>query len=170
MVRRERSVGVRAVLCIAIASTVPIPVYALNVEQCSEAADIMVPHEAEGDYRDFGNSLITYLSGGCIEGGCWNYVNFVNCRSGETLAIDVQIATRSDVAVNIVREAVASSTRYTFADVKGMLVEAGFESNLTTADQEICACKALYPNDRRGKTPYVFESMFEDEPANGDDE
>lgn len=166
MVRRMRTTVVNAALCVAIASTIPFSTYALNVEQCSEASDIMWPHESEGDYKDFGNSLIAYQSGGCLDFGCWTHVNFVNCRSGEALEIDAKNTTRSDVALNIVGRAVESSERYQFADVKRLLSEAGFESDLAVSDNEICACKALYPKDRRGKAPYVFESMFKAEPAN----
>jgi hypothetical protein len=162
MVGRGNLVGVKIALCAALALTVPFPVAALTVQECSGAADIMAPHAAEGDYMDLGASLITYRDGGCVDGGCWNYVNFVSCRSGETLAINVHNATRSEAAETIVREAVASPTRYTFADVKGLLLVAGFESELTTAAQEICACKALYPQDRRGKTPYVYEPLIEE--------
>jgi hypothetical protein len=171
MVGWEKSLGVKAALCAAFTLIAPFPAVALDVDQCSDASDIMAPHQAEGDYEDLRNSLIAYQGGGCVDGGCWSFVSFVNCRSGETLDVDVQTSTRRDVALGMIRDAVASTTRYTFADVQGLLVEAGFESDLTTADREVCACKALYPNDRRGKTPYVFESIYEDVPTTiGDDE
>jgi hypothetical protein len=170
MMCRERTIWVRAALGVAVASMLPFPAVALTVEQCSEAADVMAPHFAEGDYKDLGDSLISYSNGGCVEDRCWNRAYLVNCRSGETLEVNLRHANRNNDANGVIEEAVESATQYTFSDVGNLLTEAGFASELTKANREICACKALYPNDRRGKTPYVFESMFEDAPsANGDD-
>jgi hypothetical protein len=161
----------------AVASVIPVPAIALDIDKCSEASDIMMPHEAEGDYEDLGGSLIAYQRGGSIEGGSWSYIYLVSCRSGETLSVDVKSEVsrsdgvpRSEVAMGMIRGMVASPISYKFEDGKAVLAAAEFDVDLTTADAEICACKALYPNDRRGKTPYVFESFWVDELAvNGDD-
>ncbi|MBL9054447.1 MAG: hypothetical protein JNN02_12030 [Tabrizicola sp.] len=174
MVGWEQSIGVKAVFCAAVASINPIPALAMTVEECSSASDIDPMHEFEGGYEDFGNSLVAFEGGGSIGGGSWGYVDLVRCRSGETLSVDVMnkgSAARRDEAWGVIRDMVASPDPYSLADVKAKLIAAGFAVELTTADAEICACKALYPSERHGKTPYVFEPYFEDAAtANGDDE
>jgi hypothetical protein len=176
MVGSVQSNVASAVLFAAVASIIPFRTMALSLDQCPDASDIMMPHEVEGDYEDFGGSLIAYQRGGSSEGVSWNYIYLVSCRSGETLSLYVNPkdstsddVPRSEVAMGMIRGMVASPISYKFADGKAVLAVAEFDVELTTADAEICACKALYPNDRRGKTPYVFKSFWVDEPAvNGD--
>jgi hypothetical protein len=158
--------------------TVGRPAFALDVEQCSLAQDIMMPHEGEDDYEDLGSSLVAYQRGGGFEGRGITYVYFVRCSSGETLSVvgaqydgSSKDFFRADEAQGLIRGLVASETIYSFNDAKDTLTSAGFEVDLTTANEEVCACKALYPSDRRGKKPYVFRSIVFTEPAtNGDDE
>jgi hypothetical protein len=145
----------------------PSGTFALEVEQCSEAGDLIWPHEGEGDYENFGRGLVSYFRGGGFEGVSANDFFFVNCKTGETIRSRVFFQQGTEVRLDRggavqakLREMIEAPTVYSFANVRDELNKLGVKADLWTSTEEVCACKALYPEARGQKKAYVFEPQF----------
>ncbi len=143
--------------------------HALSIEKCSEAEEVvfMIPHGFEGDYENLGHSLALYRTEFSYEDKGSQSVILTQCRSGETLTIWGDRNGRfshdyvsSKAVTTLVKQYVSSSQSYSFPSLNAELKTNGLEVELTTAGEEICPCKAFYPQDRLKKTPYVFKPGY----------
>ncbi|MCT8328548.1 hypothetical protein [Albidovulum sediminis] len=141
---------------------------ALTLEQCEQSyeAYVMAPHGSEGGYEDVGDSQVMFVGGFGFEGQGYSYRTLVHCRSGETLTVIVSRRgveaefDRDNEVEKYLRTAVESKESITFPELREQMAALGLEATLERSTKEICPCKAHYPADRYGKTPYVYSSAF----------
>jgi hypothetical protein len=158
---------IRAAIFVIVASTSFS--HALDIEKCAESREAVMnwPHGIVGDYENLGHSLVLYKESASYDGQGSQTVILSHCRSGETLTIWGDVSGRfsqdyngSDAVVTLLKQFVASSQSYSFPAISIELNTLGLEAELATIGEEICPCKAFYPQDRLKKVPYIYESGF----------
>jgi hypothetical protein len=150
----------------AVAALVASSAFGMDVTQCSRAMELG-NHGWEGSYENLGSSLVLFESGGYFDGSGSSSAYFVNCKSGETIRAIVSSEEsgkveydHQDVPKSPILEMVQSPTAYSFFDVLSALKRRDIDARLSTSNEEICACLALYLQDRGSKKKYVFQDML----------
>lgn len=146
--------------------------FALDSTQCSLAEEVVAlwPHQEEKNYEDLGASLVYFEGSFSAEGLSGIYLHLVSCVSGEGLRMEVASSGREgqrdfdrrEEGKALIHGLVSAEAQYTFADVSAVAAKAGFWTQIAKSNKEICACMALYPQDRGTKIKYDYQSPLKD--------
>ncbi|MEL6167989.1 MAG: hypothetical protein AAFR35_04815 [Pseudomonadota bacterium] len=140
--------------------TLALPAGAVTLSDCDRTTH--VSHGGEAGHRDFGAGRVAFAEWWSQEGIFTDLV-VMDCATGrylETRVREERIRDRSfdriDDAVDVLDRAMRTDPAlFSFDRLARDLDRIGRDIVVTDADDETCACAALYPEMRGDKTPYA---------------
>ena len=133
---------------------------ALSLADCDRTTHIS--HGGETAHRDFGMGRVAWLDWWSQEGSA-KWITLVDCAPGAALRFQTQEENmgarlpfdKTDQAIAIIERHESGARAFaTFERIAADLSGIARDITITTLDAEPCACAALYPDARGGKTAF----------------